>query len=104
MGILNSRVTQYLVSQSAAERQGGFVEFKPMYISPLAIPEQPANERISGLVDQILAITKDEDYLFNAAKHSKVKELERQIDGMVYELYGLTGEEIAVVEGDSEHR
>ena len=24
----------------------------------------------------------------------------RQIDGLVYELYGLTGEEIAVVEGD----
>ena len=33
------------------------------------------------------------------AKQAKARELERQIDQMVYELYGLTPEEIAVVEG-----
>ena len=27
-----------MVSQSAAERQGGFLEYKPMYISPIAVP------------------------------------------------------------------
>ena len=52
-----------------------------------------------SVVDKILATTKDEDYLSNPAKQVKVKELERQIDQMVYELYGLTPEEIAVVEG-----
>jgi hypothetical protein len=52
----------------------------------------------------ILAITKDEDYLSNPAKQGKVKELERQIDQMVYELYELTPDEIAVVEGRSENR
>lgn len=41
------------------------------------------------------------DYLSNAAKQAKVKELERQIDQMVYELYGLTPEEIAAVEGEA---
>ena len=51
------------------------------------------------LVDRILAITKDEDYLSNPAKQAKVKEYERQIDQMVYELYGLTPEEIEIVEG-----
>jgi hypothetical protein len=56
---------------------------------------QPSNI----LVDQILAIAKDEDYLSNPAKQARVKELERQIDQMVYELYGLTPEEIAMVEG-----
>jgi hypothetical protein len=30
-----------------------------------------------------------------------VKEYKRQIDRMVYELYGLTDEEIAIVEGES---
>ena len=29
------------------------------------------------------------------------KELESQIDQMIYELYGLTSEEIAVVEGET---
>jgi adenine-specific DNA-methyltransferase len=52
-----------------------------------------------SLVDEILAITKDEDYLSDPAKQAKVKELERQIDQLVYQLYELTPEEIAVVEG-----
>jgi type I restriction-modification system DNA methylase subunit len=92
LGVLNSRVTQYLVSQSAAERQGGYLEYKPMYISPLAIPEQPKNENISNLVSMILVAK---------AKDSKadVSKLEHQIDQFVYQLYGLTPEEIALVEG-----
>jgi len=51
-----------------------------------------------NLLNQILAITKDEDYLSNPAKQARLRELERQIDQTVYELYGLTPEEIAVVE------
>jgi len=37
--------------------------------------------------------------LQNGAKQAKVKEYERQIDQMVYQLYDLTMEEIAIVEG-----
>ena len=59
---------------------------------------------LMNLVDQILALTKGEDYLSNPTKQTKVKELEHQIDQMVYELYGLTPEEIAVVEGRSIER
>jgi len=51
------------------------------------------------LVGRILAITSDSDYPSNPAKQGKVKELQSQIDRMVYELYGLTEEEIGVVEG-----
>jgi type I restriction-modification system DNA methylase subunit len=94
LGVLNSQITRYLVSQSAAERQGGYLEYKPMYISPLAIPAQPDNECISGLVNTILsAKAKDPE--------ADVSALERQIDQMVYELYGLTQEEIAVVESSN---
>jgi hypothetical protein len=56
-------------------------------------------DKIAAKVNEILGITKDADYLSNPAKQAKVKELERQIDQMVYELYGLTPEEKAVVEG-----
>ncbi len=48
------------------------------------------------MVDLILAITKDEDYLQNPAKQAKVKEYEREIDRKVYELNGLTEDEIKV--------
>ena len=50
------------------------------------------------LVDQILSITKNEDYLKNPDKQAKVKKLEKEIDKLVYELYELTPEEIKIVE------
>jgi hypothetical protein len=55
------------------------------------------------IVDKILAITKDDDYLKNPAKQAQVKEYEKQIDRMVYELYGLTEDEIKIVEGANEN-
>jgi len=50
------------------------------------------------LVDQILSITKDDDYLDNPDKKAKVKRLEKEIDQLVYKLYDLTSEEIKIVE------
>ena len=91
LGIMNSRITRYWVSQSAAERQGGFLEFKPMYISPIAIPDQPENEGISALVSQILTVKRDDP-------NADVSELENEIDQTVYSLYDLTPAEVAIVE------
>jgi len=51
------------------------------------------------IVNQILAITKSADYLQNPDKQANVKEYEKQIDELVYKLYELTPEEIAIVEG-----
>lgn len=53
---------------------------------------------INILVEQILAITKSDDYLTDPEKQTKVKELEKQIDQLVYKLYDLTDEEIKIVE------
>ena len=50
--------------------------------------------------DKILAITKDDDYLDNPNKQAKVKEYERQIDQLVYKFYGLTDEEIKLIESE----
>jgi len=44
-------------------------------------------------------IISPEDYHTNPTKQARVKEYERQIDEMVYQLYGLTDEEKAIVEG-----
>jgi adenine-specific DNA-methyltransferase len=55
--------------------------------------------KIVAKVKEILSITKERDYHSIRTKQAKVRELERQIDQMVYELYGLTPEEIVVVEG-----
>ncbi|MFH1336595.1 MAG: restriction endonuclease subunit R, partial [Candidatus Zixiibacteriota bacterium] len=99
LGLLNSKLLWWFIQQTAAAKQGGFFEFKPMYVSQTPISTTSAHQPVEALVDQILAITKDDDYVSDPAKQAKVKELERQIDRMVYELYGLTPEESAVVEG-----
>jgi hypothetical protein len=55
------------------------------------------------LVDQILAAKKQHTPLSplnrGEFKNTDTSALEKQIDEMVYKLYGLTEEEIAIVEG-----
>jgi hypothetical protein len=88
LAILNSTITQYIVSQSAAGRQGGFLEYKPMYISPIAVPKQPNNKKISEFVDKIL---------LNAYSEDKIVGIEAEIDARVAHLYNLTEEEYSLI-------
>ena len=80
------------------------MHFIDYYLTQIPIPkliiENPeCQDNFVDIVDKILAITKSDDYLDNPSKRAEVKEYERQIDQMVYELYGLTEEEIRIVEG-----
>ena len=50
-------------------------------------------------VSRILLTAKDTNYISNPNKQAKVREIEQEIDQIVYKLYGLTPEDIAVVEG-----
>lgn len=52
------------------------------------------------LVNKILLITKDEDYLTNSEKQSKVKKYDTKIDQLVYQLYNLTPDEIKIIENE----
>jgi len=45
-----------------------------------------------------LAIVYSEDFLNNQAKQEQVKTLEQELNQMVYDLYGLSDEEISIVE------
>ena len=100
LALLNSRL-YYLWLYFKGKRKGEALELYQVPLSEIPIKKISHDEQkpFITLVDKILAITKDEDYLTNAAKQTRVNELERQIDQMVYELYGLTSEEIGVVEG-----
>ena len=77
------------------------IDKEPLVNLPLIQPAQIKQSELAVIVDQILSITKDDDYLQNPAKQAQVKEYEKQIDQMVYELYGLTEEEIKIVEGET---
>lgn len=66
---------------------------------PVPIVSDAKQKQFIEIVDKILSFTRSGDYLQNPDKQTQVKEYEKQIDHMVYELYGLTYEEIKIVEG-----
>ncbi len=100
LALLNSKA-YYLWLYYRGKHKGEVLEMlsQPLSEVPIKMLSRDEQGPFIDIVDRILAITADEDYLSNPAKQARVKELERQIDRMVYQLYDLTPEEIAVVEG-----
>ena len=102
--VLNSTLSDWYIKQSVHRLGEKGIYLSGYFVEQLPIPKIPEKEQqpFIDLVDKILAITRDEDYLQNESKQKQVAALERQIDQMVYKLYGLTPEEIEIVEGDRE--
>ena len=96
LAILNSRLLDWYFRLIGVERDGGYFEYKPMFIERLPVPQITAVEQFpfNRLVGLILSAKE-------ADPAADTSELEREIDRLVYDLYGLTDEEIAVVEDAS---
>ena len=66
--------------------------------------EKAQHDKLVALVESMLELQKKHhDARMEQDKElyeRRIKLVDAQIDGLVYELYGLTGEEIKVVEGD----
>lgn len=100
LAYLNSKINRFYYKQTATSLSGNAFRYFTHFVEQLPIPKISESEQkpFVNLVDKILAITKDEDYLENTAKQANVREYERQIDQMVYSLYGITEDEIKVIE------
>ena len=100
LGLLNSQLIEWFYKRTTVPKAGGFFIYKVMFLSNLPIKIAITSEQndIVRIVDQILVITKDDNYLKNPDKQTKVKKLEKEIDQLVYKLYELTPEEIKIVE------
>ena len=90
LGVMNSKYASVLLTNL----RGGDYHIYPEHIRNIPIPSVTLEQQepIIALVDKILATKK-------ADSSTDTKEWEKQIDQKVYELYGLTPEEIAIVEG-----
>ena len=69
--------------------------FKTNYLNPFPLPEKVTEKdelRIVDKVREVLSLKKERP-------SSDTSVLEAEIDRLVYSLYGLTEEEIAIVEG-----
>ena len=102
LAVLNSKVADYYIRQLGVTRNGGYFEYKPMFVEQLPVPQvsPESQEPFEDLVDQILILSQSEDYRHNTGKHAKVKEYEQEIDRLVYDLYQLTEDEIKIVEAN----
>lgn len=91
LGILNSKITQFFIASIAATRQGGFLEYKPMYVSQIPIAEgSPALKNLLiRMVEYVLYIkeTIDTRSTAHARDAVMVSYFEQIIDALVYELY-----------------
>jgi len=105
LGLLNSRVLESILKLITTSFRGGYIALNRQYIEqlPIAIPDKARHDRMVALVDQMLAVKKK----LAAAQSDADKDfygttcatLDSEIDALVYKLYGLTKEEIKIVEG-----
>jgi hypothetical protein len=111
LGLLNSNLWSFLFSKASSEIRGGFFRWKYQYMSPLPIrainPSDPQDvarhDRMVSMVGQMLTLNKQLQEAKTphekTALQRQIEATDRQIDALVYELYGLTEEEIRIVEG-----
>ena len=88
LGVMNSRYAQILLANIRGDDFNTYPEYIRNIPIPTATPEQQSP--IITLVDEILAAKR---------VGTDTTAQEREIDRLVYQLYGLTDEEIKVVEG-----
>ncbi|MFP9116134.1 hypothetical protein ACLI1A_19540, partial [Flavobacterium sp. RHBU_3] len=92
MAICNSKLFWWYLVNTGTVLANNYFRFKPNYIKPFPLPLIPPDIDLllQNLTDKILA-----------AKESLVKEnismLESEIDNIVFDLYGLTVEEINII-------
>ena len=94
LAVLNSKLSDWYFRLIGVERDGGYYEYKPMFIERLPIPKITAAKQrpFIRLLDRILKAKA-------ADPSADTAEQEAEIDRLVYALYGLTEEEVRAVEG-----
>jgi len=102
-GLLNSKpvVWYYEIVKTRLRSEGGrfyIYDILKLPLPPLTDKNKNIANQIVQKVQEILSLTQSPDYETNKEKQQKVKELEKEIDKLVYKLYDLTDEEIRIIE------
>ncbi|MBL0953577.1 MAG: Eco57I restriction-modification methylase domain-containing protein [Leptospira sp.] len=111
LAILNSKIFNFQFQKISSEIRGGFFRWKKQYMQEISIPNlnrlekinDSTLEKLGSLVSQVLQCQKELSLTKTDSdkKHleHKAELLDKQIDALVYQLYGLDEEEIQIVEG-----
>lgn len=113
-GLINSRVMTYYLRRVCPPKLGGYTRFNANSISEAPIrtinfadpADKARHDQVVGLVERMLDLHKRlpgaKTPQERALLQRQVDATDRQIDALVYELYGLSEAEIAIVEGAAE--
>lgn len=111
LGILNSKLMTYYAREQYLDTalRGGYIELRVYQVQTLPIirAEITDSQLIVKLVGQILKLnqylekTEENSNKWNSLK-SEIEKTDKKIDEEVYKLYGLTQEEIKIIEGNNE--
>lgn len=96
LGVLNSKLGDYYIRQQGVTRNGGYVEYKPMFVQklPVPLPSEPNQNLIDAIESEVQSalIARKTGRIGDAQEH------EKRIDGIVYELYELAPNDVAEIE------
>jgi hypothetical protein len=110
LGLLNSKLLDWFIRQSATQMRGGYFSYESRFIRRLPIRtvnfddahDVAQQDRMVALVQRMLDLHKKLAAATIPAEKKlyqrQIESTDQEIDELVYELYGLTREEIAIVE------
>jgi hypothetical protein len=96
LALLNSRLLDKLLQSISSQFRGGYFSYAKRFIEqlPIKIADKHTQEKVIKIVDQIL----------NSRDEAERWKLEKEIDDIVYEIYGLSEEEAKVIVGTETDR
>jgi len=111
LGLLNSKLITFYYKNTSATYRGGYLRFIYQYLSNIPIrtinfsdpSDKSRHDRMVSLVEKMLELHKRLADPKSAHEKTIIQRqndaTDRQIDDLVYELYGITEEERRIVEG-----
>jgi hypothetical protein len=110
LGLLNSKLLDFFLKSSSSSFSGGYFAYNRQYIEQLPMriinfsepTDKHRHDRMVALVERMLALNRQ--LLMAKTAHEEtilqrqIEATDKQIDRLVYDLYGLTDEEIKLIE------
>ena len=87
LAFLNSKITQLYISWFGYSREGGYFEYKKIFVEQIPIPLNTNLEYKNKILFVIKSIIEN--------KHTQT--LEAELSDIIYKIYGLTDDEIAII-------
>ncbi len=111
LGILNSALCKFFFSTISSEIRGGFLRWKRQYVENIPIKKTDAKNKIeknlyneiTSFVKSLLDLNKQKQTTTLSEKieqlNQRIAYTDEKINKLVYELYGLSDEEVGIVGG-----